>query len=104
MKETKAFYKTSEFWLLVIGQLILTLQTSDVIDLTATKYNWIIPILQTILASAYIVSRGKAKSGVPVTDLPVISEGGIGEFDQPTLHVPTSEEDVPVDTVKEPEA
>jgi hypothetical protein len=66
MKETKAFYKTSEFWLMVLGQIVLTLQTSGAIDIVSHKYTWLSPILQTIIASAYILSRGQAKSGIPI--------------------------------------
>jgi hypothetical protein len=65
MKETKAFFKTSEFWLMVLGQAVLLLQDSGVLNLMAEKYNWIAPILQVILASSYITSRGHAKSGIP---------------------------------------
>ncbi len=68
MNETKPFYKTSEFWLMVLGQFVLVLQESGVLDLVANKYNWIAPILQAVLASSYITSRGKAKSGVPYTE------------------------------------
>jgi hypothetical protein len=67
MKETKAFYLTSEFWLMVLGQIVLVLQDSGVLNLVAERYNWIAPILQVILASSYITSRGKAKSGVPAS-------------------------------------
>jgi len=74
MKETKAFYLTSEFWLMVLGQIVLVLQESGVLDLVATKYNWLAPILQAVLASSYITSRGKAKSGVPHSDDSSISE------------------------------
>lgn len=65
MKETKAFYKTSEFWLMVLGQVVLTLQTSGAIDLVAHKYAFMGPLLQTLLAAAYMISRGQAKSGIP---------------------------------------
>jgi hypothetical protein len=78
MKETKAFYKTSEFWLMVLAQFVLVLQESGIIDLVATKYNWLAPILQTLLASSYITSRGKAKAGVPHAD-----DSSINEFTTP---------------------
>jgi len=84
MKETKAFYRTSEFWLMVLGQLVLTLQTSGALDLVAQRYSWISPILQVVLASSYITSRGKAKSGVPS---PTEEPTGIEEFTQPGTNV-----------------
>jgi len=65
MKETKAFYKTSEFWLMVLGQIVLTLQTSGAIDIVNKSHAWWAPVLQAVLASAYILARGQAKSGVP---------------------------------------
>jgi hypothetical protein len=78
MKETKPFYKTSEFWLHNLGQLVLVLQESGVITVVAAKYNWIAPILQTLLAMGYINSRGNAKSGIPYA-----TDSGIEEFTQP---------------------
>jgi hypothetical protein len=66
MKETKAFYKTSEFWLMVLGQLVMILQYVNVWTLFHGKWSFLAPLVQTALAYAYIQSRGHAKSGVPI--------------------------------------
>lgn len=92
MKETKPFYKTSEFWLMIIGQVVLTLQTSDAITLMSQKYAWLSPIMQTLLAIGYILSRGQAKSGVPNTD----ESADISEFTQPTEVQAVTNLDTPV--------
>lgn len=61
---------------MVLGQVVLVLQESGVLDLVATRYNWLAPILQVALAHGYITSRGRAKSGVPASD----PNAGISEF------------------------
>ena len=59
MLETKQFWKTSEFYLLVLGQIGVFL--TQLIEILPPKYG--IP-LQSLLAIGYIISRGLAKSGV----------------------------------------
>ncbi len=59
--ETKAFFKTSEFlvWLAsVVGVLVITY-----IDDPQSLSNWHGWILISVLSSAYMLSRGIAKSG-----------------------------------------
>ena len=59
--ETKPFVKTSEFWMTVVG-IIAVLVAGYVIKDPAFKLfrAW---MLATVIASAYIVSRGIAKAG-----------------------------------------
>ena len=59
MLETKQFWKTSEFYLLVLGQIGVFL--TQLVEILPSKYG--IP-LQSLLAIGYIISRGLAKSGV----------------------------------------
>lgn len=80
MKETKAFYKTSEFWLMALGQLVILLQYAEVWTLFHGRFEFLAPTIQAVLAYGYIQSRGHAKSGVPATG----DEAGIDEFTQPT--------------------
>lgn len=61
-KETKAGYKTTEFWLTIIGVLFTQVGALDL----PGKYG---KTIQTVaLVAAYILSRGIAKAGVPTVD------------------------------------
>jgi len=66
MKETKAFYKTSEFWLMVLGQFVILMQYAQVWTLFHGRFEFLAPTVQAALAYGYIMSRGHAKSGVPI--------------------------------------
>jgi hypothetical protein len=82
MKETKPFYKTSEFWLMCAGQLVCILQYVNVWTLFQGKWSFLAPVVQSLLAYGYIQSRGNAKSGVPYPQ-----DSGIEEFTQPGTNV-----------------
>jgi hypothetical protein len=61
LRETKPSFMTTEFWAMVAGiaALIILYNVTDNPDFTL----WRMTLLCTIGASAYIVSRGWAKSG-----------------------------------------
>jgi hypothetical protein len=60
-RETKPSFMTTEFWAMVAGiaVLVIVYNVTDNPDLTL----WRTTLLATIIAAAYIVSRGWAKSG-----------------------------------------
>ena len=60
-KETKPSFATTEFWAMLAGiaLLVIVYNVADNPDLTL----WRTCLLSTVIASAYIVSRGWAKSG-----------------------------------------
>jgi hypothetical protein len=60
--ETKPSIKTSEFWIHAALQLFFLLNTLQVWTYLPAKWSGLI---QAILAAAYTVSRGTAKSGIP---------------------------------------
>jgi hypothetical protein len=59
--ETKAFYKTSEFmvWILSVAAVLVVTRMSGN-DSLSSWHGW---LLVTVLSSAYMFSRGIAKSG-----------------------------------------
>ena len=61
LRETKPSIITTEFWAMLLGiaALVVLYNTTDNPDLTL----WRTCLLSTVIASAYIVSRGWAKSG-----------------------------------------
>jgi len=61
MRETKPSFITTEFWAMLAGiaALVVLYNVTDNPDLTL----WRTCLLSTVIASAYIVSRGWAKSG-----------------------------------------
>lgn len=65
IKETKAGYKTTEFWLTVAGLVALNL--NGVILTLPDKYQ---ALGSAVLAGLYAISRGQAKSGVPTIETP----------------------------------
>lgn len=77
--ETKPFYKTSEFWLMVAGQAVIILQYVNVWTLFHGRWSFLAPVIQSALAYAYIQSRGHAKSGVPYA----AEDTNIAEFTTP---------------------
>jgi len=60
-RETKPSFMTTEFWAMVAGivALVVLYNVTDNPDLTL----WRTSLLCTVIAAAYIVSRGWAKSG-----------------------------------------
>lgn len=59
--ETKPFAATSEFWLTIVGIVAVLVAGYVVDDPTFNIFRaW---LLATVLASAYILSRGLAKAG-----------------------------------------
>ena len=61
LRETKPSFMTTEFWAMLAGIAVLVVlyNATDNPDLTL----WRTCLLSTVIASAYIVSRGWAKSG-----------------------------------------
>ena len=61
LRETKPSFMTTEFWAMLAGivALVVLYNATDNPDLTL----WRTCLLSTIIAAAYIVSRGWAKSG-----------------------------------------
>jgi hypothetical protein len=61
LRETKPSFVTTEFWAMIAGiaALVVLYNVTDNPDLTL----WRTCLLSTIIAAAYIVSRGWAKSG-----------------------------------------
>jgi choline-glycine betaine transporter len=61
LRETKPSFMTTEFWAMVAGlvALVVLYNVTDNPDMTL----WRTCLLMTVIASAYIVSRGWAKSG-----------------------------------------
>jgi hypothetical protein len=61
LRETKPSFMTTEFWAMVAGivALVVLYNVTDNPDLTL----WRTCLLCTVVAAAYIVSRGWAKSG-----------------------------------------
>lgn len=62
--ETKLFYKTSEFWMVVFTNLLA--MGAQLVSILPSEYG--IP-LQGIVNMGYVLSRGIAKSGNPVVDV-----------------------------------
>lgn len=60
--ESKPGVKTTEFWMMIAMQIILTLNTLEIWTYVPERYSL---LAQTILGTAYMLSRGWAKSGVP---------------------------------------
>ncbi len=60
--ETKPGYKTTEFWVVLVGFVLGVFQEAvGVFNVSDAR----VTTLLTILASAYAVARGLAKAGVP---------------------------------------
>lgn len=80
--ETRPGWKTTEFWMLVVGLIVTTVQEAvgifNITDPTVLK-------VQGLIVAAYAVARGLAKAGVPnvAPALPAITT---------TSSAPTSEE------------
>lgn len=62
-KETKAGYKTTEFWLTIAGLLAVNL--NGVILTLPDKYQ---ALASAALTGLYVVSRGVAKKGIPAVE------------------------------------
>lgn len=60
--ESKPGYKTTEFWVVLAGFLLGVLQEAvGIFHITDNR----VLLFQTVITSAYAVSRGLAKSGAP---------------------------------------
>ena len=59
--ETKASFKTTELWAAIVGVVALIIVYNSSSDLSLDLFRTC--LLSTVLGSAYIVSRGLAKSG-----------------------------------------
>lgn len=91
MQETKPFYKTSEFWLMAVGQLVILLQYAEVWTLFHGRFEFLAPTIQAVLAYAYIQSRGHAKAGIPYTEDSNIDEFTSNAVVQPGTNIDTAE-------------
>lgn len=60
--ETKPSWLTSEFWLTIVAQVFLTLNTTGA--WTYVHPQWVSLITQGVVLGGYTLSRGWAKSGV----------------------------------------
>ena len=70
--ETRPGWKTTEFWVVVIGILLgVVQQATGAFNITDQR----VLLFQSILASAYAVGRGLAKAGVPnvAADVPAVT-------------------------------
>ena len=65
IKETRAGYKTTEFWLAIAG--VVALNLNGVIMTLPDKYQ---ALGTAVIAGLYAISRGQAKSGVPAIETP----------------------------------
>jgi hypothetical protein len=63
IKETKAGYKTTEFWVAIVSLVIVNL--NGVVMTLPDKYQ---AIATAAIAAFYAVARGQAKSGVPALE------------------------------------
>lgn len=63
IKETKAGYKTTEFWLTVLGLVAVNL--NGVVMTLPDRYQ---AIASAILAGLYALARGQAKKGIPAIE------------------------------------
>lgn len=75
-KETKAGYKTTEFWVALVGAAAVQLSVLDI----PGKYGK--TITTGALLVAYILSRGAAKSGVPVEEPSPVAIAPVDEVKQ----------------------
>ena len=66
VRETKAGYKTTEFWLTIAGLLAVNL--NGVVMSLPDKYQMIGSV---IMGGVYVLSRGTAKKGIPHVEKPV---------------------------------
>jgi hypothetical protein len=66
IKETKAGWKTTEFWLTIAGLAAVNL--NGVILTLPDRYQ---AIASAVLAGLYALSRGQAKKGIPAVEAPV---------------------------------
>lgn len=60
VKESKAGYKTTEFWLAVAG--LVAVNANGLIMTLPDRYQ---AIATAVIGGLYVISRGVAKSGVP---------------------------------------
>ena len=67
VKETKAGYKTTEFWIAVAGSALTVLNGIPLPE----KYEGVVV---AVFGAAYILSRGIAKKGVPAIEAPAKPE------------------------------
>lgn len=63
IKETKAGYRTTEFWVAIVGLIIVNL--NGLVMTLPDKYQ---AIATAAIAAFYAVSRGQAKSGIPAVE------------------------------------
>lgn len=61
--ESKAGYKTTEFWVTIVVSLFAVVDPASLPD-------WAQTALLGVAAAAYAVSRGLAKAGIPHVDVP----------------------------------
>jgi len=59
--ETKPGIYTTEFWLLIVSNVLIQVEAIPIPD----KWKWLAPIISIV---GYSIARGLAKQGVPATD------------------------------------
>lgn len=72
VKETKAFYLTSEFWIHNVLQLLLWVGALP----TDGAAPWVTTVISAAAAGSYILSRGVAKSGTTPEATAVLAAEG----------------------------
>lgn len=70
--ETKPGVYTTEFWITLVLQIIFTLNTLEIWTYMPQRWSGLV---QAIIAAAYVIGRGLAKSGVPADPTPRTSDG-----------------------------
>jgi len=60
--ETKPAIYTTEFWVQIVLQVILTLNTLNIWNYVPNRFEWASVLAQAILGSFYMLSRGIAKN------------------------------------------
>lgn len=77
MSETRPGWRTTEFWLVVLGNLLINV---GALDVGGAKYRGLFAILSVV---GYSLARGLAKSGVPdggfAPQVPIGDEGDLGD-------------------------
>jgi len=62
--ETKPGYKTTEFWLTMVTNLVIAANLAGAFDGIPNRYA---ALVAAVVNGAYAISRGQAKQGVPYT-------------------------------------
>lgn len=83
MRETKPGWQTTEFWLVLLGNILINV---GAVDVGGAKYRGLFAILSVV---GYALARGLAKNGIP---------DGMGGPEQPVGDEGDTGEDVPMES------